>query len=137
MACLLLFGGLAATAAPAPKAQTSERGEYRFATGPAPAWLEVETVPAQWDEKRLASAAARQCRREPEAGDCPAGSGGKTRSRPVAVIPREPAAPSARQAQRSGQLLRPAADLAGDAACREREGRFGFFGRLEFTGRLA
>lgn len=58
----LLLGGFAATAAaqvPAPKAQIFERGEYRFATGPTPDWVAVETIPAQWDEKRIASGDSR------------------------------------------------------------------------------
>lgn len=62
LACLLLCSGIAVAATvplPAPKAQVFERGEYRFATGPAPDWVEVEAIPAQWDEKRVASSEAR------------------------------------------------------------------------------
>lgn len=62
LAWLLLGCGFAVTAAaqlPPAQARTFERGEYRFATGPVPDWVEAETVPAQWDEKNSASGESR------------------------------------------------------------------------------
>lgn len=60
LAWLLLGIASAASAQlPAPRAQTFERGDYRFATGPTPEWVVLETVPAHWDEKHIASAESR------------------------------------------------------------------------------
>jgi transglutaminase-like putative cysteine protease len=55
---MLAAGCAAAADADASPRQKHERGEFHFFTGPAPAWVEPEQVPARWDEQRLSSAGA-------------------------------------------------------------------------------